>query len=143
MCGDYFNEKALKNQGPPVKNYDIHIYFDPAVEGSELKAASLSWEIQALFPKAVINGGVGKVGIVGPHAAPNYEVDIKPEHFGEVVSWLQRNGKGLSILVHPHTGDVVKDHLESSLWLGKQLEYNNAFFEARKPAANQNRQPKL
>lgn len=139
MCGDYFNLKAQS----PVENYDIHIYFEKGTDSENL-AYRLALEIKMLFPHALMSPtGIHEVGIVGPHAAPNFEVDIKPESFGEVVSWLQRNGKGLSVLIHPHTGDVVKDHLESALWLGKPVDFNPAFFEARKKAANaNNRQPK-
>jgi DOPA 4,5-dioxygenase len=45
------------------------------------------------------------------------------------VSWLQLNSRGLSILVHPHTGDEAKDHLEFAIWLGRQLPLNDAFFK--------------
>ena len=64
-------------------------------------------------------------------------MDIKPESFGKVVSWLQLNSNGLSILVHPRTGDELKDHLELPLWLGKQRELNPAYFaQLKKNAKN-------
>ena len=34
------------------------------------------------------------------------------------------NREGLDILVHPNTGDDVKDHTDHSLWLGEKLELN-------------------
>jgi DOPA 4,5-dioxygenase len=73
--------------------------------------------------------GVYNVGVVGPHSKPNVEIDISRESFGRVVEWLQRNSRGLSILVHPETGDDAKDHLESSMWINRETPYNAAFFE--------------
>jgi DOPA 4,5-dioxygenase len=32
--------------------------------------------------------------------------------------------EGLSVLVHPSTGDGYGDHLERSLWLGEKLKLN-------------------
>ena len=34
------------------------------------------------------------------------------------------NREGLDILVHPETGDSVRDHLVHALWLGKKLKVN-------------------
>ena len=136
MPANNFNKNAL----PPVINYDIHIYFEPG-QKSETTAYELAQRIIAFFPNAVEKHTPQKVGIVGPHLAHNYEVDLKPEAFGKVVAWLQRNSEGLSILIHPHTGDEAKDHLESSLWLGKQREFNPEFFAKLKTANNNN--PKI
>jgi DOPA 4,5-dioxygenase len=36
------------------------------------------------------------------------------------------NREGLSVLVHPSTGDGYGDHLERSLWLGDRLKLNEA-----------------
>ena len=38
------------------------------------------------------------------------------EEFGKVVPWLMLNREGLSVLVHPSTGDGYGDHLVRSLW---------------------------
>lgn len=145
MCGTYFNEKAL----PPIKNYDIHVYFDPTLDKgtyyyTQSRARQLVNDIYRLFPEAVLSAPQ-EVGIVGPHLKPNYEIDIKPEAFGKVVAWLMQNnphwgGKdGLTILIHPKTGDEWRDHVKSALWLGKQIPLNDDFF--KNLAANTNRKP--
>ncbi len=46
------------------------------------------------------------------------------EEFAKVVPWLMLNREGLSVLVHPSTGDGYGDHLERSLWLGERLKLN-------------------
>lgn len=134
MCGNYFNLNAKKDNEPvqpPVRGYHVHIYFE-AGKTSEQTAQLVAEKIGARFPDAVKD--IHEVGAGnGPHTAPNFGVSITPESFGEVVSWLQRNSKGLSILVHPRTGDEQADHLDSALWLGKPVELSQAFFDQLKP----------
>jgi DOPA 4,5-dioxygenase len=36
------------------------------------------------------------------------------------------NREGLSVLVHPSTGDGYGDHLVRSLWLGERLKLNES-----------------
>jgi aromatic ring-cleaving dioxygenase len=136
MCGPYFNEKAL----PPIKGYDIHIYFNPE---QKFEARNIAWQIITNFPDAVKTQSPHEVGIVGPHLTPNFEVDIKPEAFGKVVGWLQRANPGLSILVHPKTGDELADHTNAALWLGKQLPLKLSIFQpatGQQPAGDLERQ---
>jgi DOPA 4,5-dioxygenase len=55
-----------------------------------------------------------------------YQVVFTPEEFGTVVPWLMLNREGLSVLVHPSTGDGYGDHMVRSLWLGDRLKLNEA-----------------
>ncbi len=43
------------------------------------------------------------------------------DQFGALVTWLMSSRDGLSILVHPLTGDPVAEHTEHALWLGDPL----------------------
>ena len=40
--------------------------------------------------------------------------------------WLILHREGLSVLVHPSTGDGYGDHLERSLKLGEKLKLNKS-----------------
>jgi len=40
------------------------------------------------------------------------------------------NRDGLTILVHPETGDDVPDHRDHALWLGAKLDLDISFLEA-------------
>lgn len=124
-------ERAAKK----IQGYHIHIYFDQN-DPTELFAAPwVASKIEQLFPEFV--RGRYDVGVVGPHVAKNIEIDLKAEGFGPVLQWLQMNSLGLSILVHPETGDDLVDHLESSIWVNEKKGYNDAFFDriraTRKP----------
>jgi len=53
-----------------------------------------------------------------------YQAVSAPAEFGRVVPWLMLHREGLSVLVHPSTGDGHGDHLVRSLWLGEKLKLN-------------------
>ena len=59
---------------------------------------------------------------VGPHPQAMYQVLFASEEFANVVPWLMLNREGLTVLVHPSTGDSYGDHLQRSLWLGRVLK---------------------
>jgi aromatic ring-cleaving dioxygenase len=130
MSARQFNIKAKPPEEAPVTAYHVHIYFD---KSSEAAAIAMARKIDELFPGVVED--VHRVGKVGPHTQSNLGMTITAESFGDVLRWLQLNSQGLSILVHPRTGDEWKDHLECALWLGKPVELNMDFFEAFRPKA--------
>lgn len=122
MCGIYFNRAAVSK----VSEYHVHIYFDEKGANGWM-AHMLAQQLIAAFPGKVSGGN--KVGVVGPHSRPNIEVDIKPVAFGEVLQMLQMNSNGLSVLIHPRTGDEHFDHLSAALWLGEPVPFNMGFFD--------------
>jgi aromatic ring-cleaving dioxygenase len=38
--------------------------------------------------------------------------------FGELIPWLSLNRAGLTVFIHPQTGDELADHTEHALWMG-------------------------
>ncbi len=46
--------------------------------------------------------------LVGPHRQSMYQVAFAREEFPRLVPWLMLNREGLSILVHPLTGDELR-----------------------------------
>lgn len=113
-------EQFNGDKKPDVKLYHIHIYYDVG-QGSEAAAKGLAKEILRRFPDAAKEAHeYDKPG--GPHAVSNVAVHIDAKGFGEIVSWLQFNSGDLSLLVHPKSGDVIKDHIDYGLWLGARRE---------------------
>lgn len=101
-----------------IKNYHAHVYYDPATRAA---AARVRAGLGAQFE---VQLGSWHDEPVGPHPKAMYQVLFAPEHFGAVVRWLMLNREGLTVLVHPSTGDGWGDHLERSLWMGEILKLN-------------------
>ena len=59
---------------------------------------------------------------IGPHPQGMFEVNVfTPHQFGAFVSWLVINRGPLSALVHPNTGDDVRDHTQRATWMGREV----------------------
>ncbi len=103
---------------PVVKGYHAHIYYDPKI--SRETAA----RVRAGLAKFNVQLGSWHDEPVGPHLDAMYQALFSAEEFGKVVPWLMLNREGLSVLVHPSTGEAYGDHLVRSLWLGERLQLN-------------------
>ncbi|KAL6061863.1 DOPA 4,5-dioxygenase [Balamuthia mandrillaris] len=113
--------QAEQNTFPaPVRSYDVHVYFFANNAKSTEAALKLREEALQAFPHVRIFEP--RMQPVGPHPVAMWEADLSnPLDFGTFVPWMAtRHGK-LSVLVHPNTDDMVKDHTESALWLGERL----------------------
>jgi aromatic ring-cleaving dioxygenase len=98
-----------------VKSYHAHVYYDSA---SRDAAARVRTGLQSFN----VQLGSWHDEPVGPHPQAMYQVLFASEEFAKVVPWLMLNRDGLTVLVHPSTGDSYGDHLERSLWLGRVLK---------------------
>ena len=63
---------------------------------------------------------------VGPHPMRSYQLAFPAASFSHVVGWLALNHGSLDVFVHPNTGDELRDHRDSALWLGKSHTLNLA-----------------
>jgi DOPA 4,5-dioxygenase len=104
-----------------ITGFHAHVYFDVATR--EI-AARVREELGARFD---VRLGRWHDQPIGPHPKAMYQVAFLPNQFANVVSWLMLNREGLDILIHPETGDDVRDHTEHSLWLGEKLQLNIEF----------------
>lgn len=66
---------------------------------------------------------------VGPHALPMFEIQFTDLDKEEVLAWVGRECRGLSILVHQDTGDDYRDHTEGFFWIGERLKIDFKFFD--------------
>jgi DOPA 4,5-dioxygenase len=97
-----------------ITGYHAHVYFDADSEPTALAlrdriAAGLEVEVGRVHRKPV-----------GPHPHWSYQLAFTPERFGAVVPFLMLNRGGLDVLVHPRTGDEIRDHFDSAMWLGEK-----------------------
>lgn len=51
-----------------------------------------------------------------------FEVNVfNPTQLGALTSWFVQNRGPCSVLIHPNTGDDVKDHTVNASWLGDKV----------------------
>jgi DOPA 4,5-dioxygenase len=100
-----------------IAHYHAHIYYDPAA--SRDRAERLRERIGATFPQAKL--GRWHDECVGPHPRSMYQVAFASEMLAALLPWLMLNREGLTILLHPETGDARRDHTEHAVWFGAVL----------------------
>ncbi len=96
--------------------YHAHVYFD----------AETVDRARALCQHAAARFGIDRGRVherpVGPHPMWSCQLSFGHAVFGDVVSWLARNRDGLVIFIHLETGDVIKDHTEHTMWMGRMMD---------------------
>ncbi|TBU42402.1 DOPA-like domain-containing protein [Dichomitus squalens] len=103
--------------------FDFHIYYLPNAPEEAKYAAELHERIRREFPELRIYRFWDKP--VGPHPVPMFEVNVfNPHQTGTLFSWLVVNRGPCSVLIHPNTGDALKDHTELATWIGKPYPLN-------------------
>ena len=112
--------------------WDIHCYWR---DHNEHEAAmELRSRIQKKFPWLPMHRGGVCHQPCGPHSAPMWDCDFgapdTADRVDEVVAFIQKEGSGLSVLVHPNTKDgCLADHTTHAKWIGQPLPikmYNNS-----------------
>jgi DOPA 4,5-dioxygenase len=98
-----------------ITSWHAHVYFDA---GSRAAALELREAVIAQFGGRVAMGRVHERP-VGPHPRWSYQIAFDPNEFADVVGWFALNHAPLDVFVHPNTGDQLRDHRDSALWLGR------------------------
>ncbi|HMA16633.1 MAG: DOPA 4,5-dioxygenase family protein [Bacteroidota bacterium] len=99
-----------------ISGYHAHVYYDAA---SKPAAEALRAAIEATFD---VRLGRWHDRPVGPHTRWSYQIAFAPDVFGVIVPWLALNRGGLTVFVHPDTGDALPDHRDHAIWLGEPAE---------------------
>jgi aromatic ring-cleaving dioxygenase len=99
-----------------IRDYHAHIYYDPA---SRDRAERLRDRVAAAFPQARL--GRWHDPPVGPHPQSMYQIAFPTELLASFLPWLMLNRDGLTILLHPGTGDAYADHTAHAVWFGAVL----------------------
>ena len=105
-----------------VSEFHAHVYFD---EATVEQARGLCERARERFG---IEMGRMHEKPVGPHPRWSCQLRVPPEQFGDIILWLSLNRDGLTIFVHPETGDVLRDHTQHALWMGEMLELDVSVF---------------
>ena len=100
-----------------ITEYHAHIYYDP--DTTRAKAERLRVRVAAAFPAAKV--GRWHDELVGPHPQSMYQVAFPAQVLEKFVPWLMLNRDGLTVLLHPETGDDYTDHSAHAAWFGAVL----------------------
>ena len=98
-----------------IHSWHAHVYYDPATKPL---AEALREEIGARFTTRL---GRWHDALVGPHPQSMYQVAFENDVFPELVPFMALHRRGLTILVHPETGNELKDHRDHAMWMGAVL----------------------
>ena len=98
-----------------IHSWHAHVYFDA---GSRDAAWALREKLLAAMA-GLIEMGRFHERPVGPHPMWSYQLAFAAAHFSRVVSWLVLNHGSLDVLIHPNTGDELRDHRDGAMWLGQ------------------------
>ena len=101
-----------------IVDWHAHVYFDA---GTRNAAMALREEIERRF------GGALKLGRfherpVGPHPKWSFQLAVERDRLPEVIDWLALNHGALDVFIHPNTGNALRDHRDSALWIGRSHE---------------------
>ncbi len=95
-----------------ISGYHAHVYFDAVT----LEQAQVLCESAA----GLFDVEMGRVHQkpVGPHPCWSCQLAFSPKIFSELVPWLTLQRNGLTVLVHPLSGDELRDHRDYAMWMG-------------------------
>jgi len=105
-----------------IRDFHAHVYYDA---GSFEQARSLCLQIGDEFEVAV---GHMHQQNVGPHPRWSCQLTIPTDKFSTVIPWLALNRNGLTIFIHPDTGDHLADHRDRAMWMVELLELDLSIF---------------
>lgn len=106
-----------------IAGYHAHIYYDAARRDF---AATLRLRIGELFE---VRLGRMHDAPVGPHPVAMYQVAFAPDQYADFIPWLMLNRGGLTVFLHPETGDELADHTDHAIWMGAMLELDTSVLE--------------
>jgi aromatic ring-cleaving dioxygenase len=109
---------------PPsiIDGWHAHVYFDAS---SRETAWALRQTIENELAGRVETGRFHEKP-VGPHPMWSFQLKFGLAEFTQVVAWLALNHGPLDVLLHPNTGDALRDHRDRALWLGRSHALNLA-----------------
>jgi aromatic ring-cleaving dioxygenase len=111
-----------------ITEYHAHVYYDPPTTRD--RAAALRDRVAVQFPTARL--GRWHDELVGPHPQSMYQIAFPSRLLAAFLPWLMLNRDGLTILLHPETGNDLRDHTAHAAWLGALLPLRlDAFGERR------------
>jgi aromatic ring-cleaving dioxygenase len=111
-----------------INEYHAHIYYDPRTTRGH--AERLRSRVAVEFPRAKL--GRWHDELVGPHTQSMFQIAFPAALLEAFLPWLMLNRDGLSVLLHPETGDDYRDHSAHAAWLGIAVPLRLDVFSAQR-----------
>lgn len=111
-----------------IESWHAHVYFDAA---SRDAAWALREAIAAALSGRVTLGRFHERP-VGPHPMFSYQVTVRNEQIGPMISWLALNHGELIVFIHPNTGQDLEDHRDRAVWIGRSVPLSLDIFTKKK-----------
>lgn len=112
-----------------ITAYHAHVYYDPRT--TRARAERLRERVAAAFPAARL--GRWHDELVGPHSQSMYQIAFPRRLLASFLPWLMLNRDGLTVLLHPDTGNDYRDHTAHAAWLGAMLPLRLDVFSRQHP----------
>jgi aromatic ring-cleaving dioxygenase len=122
-------EVAAASNPRKIREYHAHIYYDP--QNTRGRAARLRERVAVEFPHARL--GRWHDELVGPHTQSMYQIAFASDMLAAFLPWLMLNRDGLTVLLHPETGNDYRDHTAHAAWLGGALPLRLEAFGEQQP----------
>jgi aromatic ring-cleaving dioxygenase len=120
-------EAPAASEPRSISEYHAHIYYDPKTTRG--RAERLRERVAAEFPRAKL--GRWHDELVGPHSRSMYQIAFPRGMLAAFLPWLMLNRDGLTVLLHPETGNDYRDHTAHAAWLGAVLPLRLEAFAAQ------------
>jgi len=98
-----------------IRSFHAHIYYDMATKDVAVK---LREHFQSITYSDKVLVGKMHDAPVGPHTQPMFYIGFNGIALREILNALILRHNELSVLIHPETGDELKDHTQYAMWLG-------------------------
>ncbi|SAK47899.1 DOPA 4,5-dioxygenase family protein [Caballeronia ptereochthonis] len=106
-----------------ITDWHAHAYFD-----AENRDAA--WQLRLVIEDRFadeLQGGALRLGRfherpVGPHPKWSFQLGFGGELLAPMLEWLTLNHGALDVFMHPNTGDALRDHRDSAVWIGRSHE---------------------
>lgn len=96
-----------------IEKYHAHVYFG---ESTVEEAKALCEEAGKKFGVTV---GRMHSKAIGPHPSWSCQLAFDRSNHTDLLTWLALNRGNLTILIHPLTGNDLKDHTDYASWMGE------------------------
>jgi aromatic ring-cleaving dioxygenase len=109
---------ASRGADGAITGYHAHVYYDA-------RTRPLAEQLrEAIAGRFAVQLGRWHDQPTGPHPSGSYQIAFLPTLFAELVPWLALDRRGLTVFVHPETGDAIADHSAHVIWLGDSQKLN-------------------